>query len=260
MPGVTIRILAPLASRVFIAHEAARSALRQHRKVAFTGTPSRPTVPLDRDEARAMMDLPPEGFCLFVTGGSQGSKALNDAVEEALEGLLARPDLTLLWQTGSQEFERIQAVVHGLPEIVGRRIVVQPFIEKMNAAWAAADLALCRSGASTIAELSAHSVPSLLVPLPTSAAGHQEANARSMSDRGAAILIPEADLSQERLSAEVNRLADDPGRRETMTLAISRFSRSDAAPVIAGELVGMARGISDRERERMAAMFGGVGS
>ncbi len=138
----------------------------------------------------------------------------------------------------------------------------------MNAAWSAADLALCRSGASTIAELSAHGVASLLVPLPTSAAGHQEANARShqeanarsMSEAGAAVLLPEVDLSTERLTAEVNGLADDSRRMEMMSSAVSRFARSDAALTIAGELVGMARGIPDRERERMAAMFGGVES
>jgi len=263
-PGVTIRILAPLASRVFIAHEAARGALRQQRKVTFTGPPSRPVRQFDRVEARAMMGLPPEGFCLFVTGGSQGSKALNRVVMEALEDLLRRPDFTLLWQTGPPEFEAIDDLVNGLPGAVGqdsgRRIVVQPFIEEMNAAWSAADLALCRSGASTIAELSAHGVASLLVPLPTSAAGHQEANARSMSEAGAAILMTEADLSRERLTAEVIGLADDPVRRETMSAAVSRFSRSDAARAIAGELVGMARGIPERERERMAAMFGGAGS
>ena len=211
-----------------------------------------------------MMGLPPEGFCLLVTGGSQGSKALNRVVREALEVLLTRSDLTLLWQTGPHEFETITDQVDGLPELagrdVGRRVVVRPFIEEMNAAWSAADLALCRSGASTIAELSAHGVASLLVPLPTSAAGHQEANARSMSEAGAAVLIPETDLSTERLTAEVDGLADDRERREAMSAAVSRFSRSDAALTIAGELVGMARGIPDEERERMTAMFGGVGS
>ncbi len=258
MPGVTIRILAPLASRVFIAHEAARTTLRRRRNVACTGTPSRPVTQLDRAEARAMMGLPSEGFCLFVTGGSQGSKALNGAVRDALEVLLTRSDLTLLWQTGPHDFESIGNLVDGLPEIagrgIGRRVVVRPFIEEMNAAWSAADLALCRSGAS------AHGVASLLVPLPTSAAGHQEANARSMSEAGAAVLLPEVDLSTERLTAEVNGLADDSRRMEMMSSAVSRFARSDAALTIAGELVGMARGIPDRERERMAAMFGGVES
>jgi UDP-N-acetylglucosamine--N-acetylmuramyl-(pentapeptide) pyrophosphoryl-undecaprenol N-acetylglucosamine transferase len=207
-----------------------------------------------------MMGLPSEGFCLFVTGGSQGSKALNGAVRDALEVLLTRSDLTLLWQTGPHDFESIGNMIDGLPEIAGRRVVVRPFIEEMNAAWSAADLALCRSGASTIAELSAHGVASLLVPLPTSAAGHQEANARSMSEAGAAVLLPEMDLSTERLTAEVNGLADDSRRMEMMSSTVSRFARSDAALTIAGELVGMARGIPDRERERMAAMFGGVGS
>jgi UDP-N-acetylglucosamine--N-acetylmuramyl-(pentapeptide) pyrophosphoryl-undecaprenol N-acetylglucosamine transferase len=264
MPGVTIRLLAPLATRVFIAHEAARNTVGRRRKVTCTGTPSRPVVRLDPTEARALMGLPPGGVCLFVTGGSQGSKALNGAVRESLDVLLARSDLSILWQTGPHEFESIRELVDALPgggQGGGRgRVVVQPFIEEMNAAWSAADLALCRSGASTIAELSAHGVASLLVPLPTSAAGHQEANARSMSEAGAAVLLPEADLSPERLAAEVNGLADDPGRREAMSAAVSRFAKSDAALTIAGELVGMARGIGDRERERMAGLFGGVGS
>lgn len=264
MPGATIRILAPLAGRVFIAHEEARGALRRRKNVVFSGTPSRPIDRVDRADARAMLGLPSGGFCLFVTGGSQGSRALNDVVSDALGNVLALPGLSILWQTGSREYDEISSRVDGFmenePENVDRRVVVRAFIEEMNTAWSAADLALCRSGASTLAELSSHGIASLLVPLPTSAAGHQEANARALSEAGAAALITEDRLSVEVLITEITRLAEAPGELEAMSAAASGFSRGDATLRIAGGLVEMARDIPDEDRERMTAMFAGTGS
>ncbi len=264
MPGATIRILAPLAGRVFIAHEEARGALRRRRNVAFSGTPSRPIDRVDRAEARTVMGLATGGFCLFVTGGSQGSRALNSVVSDALEDLLAIPDLSILWQTGSHEYDDISSRVDRLlengTEDAAGRVAVRPFIEEMNSAWSATDLALCRSGASTLAELSSHGIASLLVPLSTSAAGHQEANARAMSEAGAAVLIPEARLSAEVLITEITRCSDDPGMLKAMSEAVSGLSQGDAALRIAGGLVEMARDIPDEDRERMTAMFVGRGS
>ena len=264
MPGATIRILAPLAGRVFIAHEEARGALRRRRNVVFSGTPFRPIDRADRADARAMLGLPSGGFCLFVTGGSQGSQALNDVISDALGGVLALPGLSILWQTGSREYDKISSRVDRFmedePESADRRVVVRAFIEEMNTAWSAADLALCRSGASTLAELSSYGIASLLVPLPTSAAGHQEANARALSEAGAAVLISEDRLSVEVLITEITRLAEAPGELEAMSVAASGFSRGDAALRIAGGLVEMARDIPDEDRERMTAMFAGTGS
>ena len=264
LPGVTIRILAPFAGRIFLAQEAAAGAFRRRRRVTFSGPPARPVTPLDRARARAMLDLPAGGFCLFVTGGSQGSRALNAVVAEALETLLSRPDICLLWQTGQREFEacrdRAGRLSAATGEGAGRRVVVRPFIEGMNAAWSAADLALCRAGASTLTELSGYGVASLLVPLPTSAAGHQEANARAMAEGGAAVLMPEEELTAVTLTAEVTALADEPERVAAMEEAATSFTRLDAARTIGRELVGMARGIPATERERMTALFNGVGS
>jgi UDP-N-acetylglucosamine--N-acetylmuramyl-(pentapeptide) pyrophosphoryl-undecaprenol N-acetylglucosamine transferase len=264
MPGVTIRILAPFAGRIFIAHKAAAGALRGRRRVTYSGPPARPVAQLDRTRARAMLGLPADGFCLFVTGGSQGSRALNGVVAEALETMLSRADCCLLWQTGPREFEachdRIGRLSGAAAEGTGQRVVVRPFIEEMNAAWSAADLALCRAGASTLAELSGYGVASLLVPLPTSAAGHQEANARAMAEAGAAVLIPETELTAPALMAVVTSLVNNPDRVAAMGEAVTAFSRLDAARTIARELVGMARGIPAAERKRMTALFDGVGS
>lgn len=256
-------MLAPIARKVYVTHEQAVRVLRGRVEAEVIGIPVRPSEPVGRITARARLRLPAEGFVLFVTGGSQGSAALNRAVGQALPDLLNMPDLTVLWQTGHDWLEEVEQLAEDVlkagPAEYRGRVALYPFLDEMAAAWQSADLALCRAGASTIAELSTFGVPALLVPLPSAAGGHQAANAGAMAEAGAALLLPEEELSGRRLVREVDSLLRESGRLKAMAEATEAVSRQDGAAVAAGGLVRIARWLSDRDREEMLGWFEGAG-
>jgi UDP-N-acetylglucosamine--N-acetylmuramyl-(pentapeptide) pyrophosphoryl-undecaprenol N-acetylglucosamine transferase len=174
------------------------------------------------------IDAPPT---LLVFGGSQGAHAINQAVLDALPQLAeAVPGLSIIHQTGEKDYFDAQAVY--LKQMVPAE--VSPFIDDMPGAFARADLVLCRSGASTVAEITAAGKPAIFVPLPTAADDHQRHNAEVLASGNAARLLPQAELSAQRLVAEVSSLLSDRTLLASMSEAARGFSRPDAAAKIAG--------------------------
>jgi len=177
---------------------------------------------------------------LLVVGGSQGARAVNAALLEALElvarGELARPPrLEILWATGPAHFAAVRAKLASLPELAW--VHALGYIDAMPRALAACDVAISRAGAMATAELLAWGVPMLLVPLPTAAADHQTFNARALADAGAAVNIAERELTPERLWRELLDLATDDQRRAVMTAAAKERARPHAARDIANHLL-----------------------
>lgn len=123
--------------------------------------------------------------------------------------------------------------------IVGAKVA--PFIEDMAEAYRWADVAICRSGAMTVSELTAAGLPALLVPFPYAIDDHQTANARYLSEAGAAILMPQSELTGERLAAEIERLRGDPGRLRDMSRESRRLARLDAAGEVAAQCLKQVR-------------------
>lgn len=233
--GVTNRLLARFATRVFIAFEAARSAFPRE-KTLLAGNPVRAELTAaDPAEARAHFGLEADGVVLLVTGGSLGAGPINEGLRASLEVLLADVRLSIIWQTGSRYFERLRAEVSEHP-----RLRLLPYLDRMDLAYAAADLALCRAGAITCSELAVTGTPSILVPSPNVTADHQTKNARALSEAGAAVLLPESRLAAE-LAGTVRRLAADAGARRAMREAALRVARPDAARTIAEALLILAK-------------------
>jgi UDP-N-acetylglucosamine--N-acetylmuramyl-(pentapeptide) pyrophosphoryl-undecaprenol N-acetylglucosamine transferase len=226
VPGVTNRIFGPQVARVFLTFDAARTRFKG-------GTFLCPGNPVRAELLGAKRDrplgAPPH---LLVFGGSQGARALNDAMLDAAPHLLAEvPGLTLTHQTGAADLERVQAANDKL----GERATATAFIDAMGAAYAAADLVVCRAGATTVAELTALGLPSVLVPYPHAAHDHQTANARLLAGAGAAVLLPQAELSGGSLFATVHDLLQNRGRLATMGAAAKALGRPDAARDIVAE-------------------------
>ncbi len=256
-PGLTIRLLAPLARRVYVTGHAAMEDLGERPGMEIVGTPMRRPDPVPAEQARRSLGLPDGVRVLLVTGGSQGSEALNRAVGGALKDLLQIDRLTLLWQTGQQGRAEAERKRDGLEEEKRDRVIVLPYIDAMARAWSAADLAVCRAGASTVAELTAYGVPSLLVPLPTAAGGHQEANARALEEAGAAAVLPEYDLTPAYLARRVKALMEAPSGLEAMKAQAASMGHTGAARTIARGLVEIARGLSESERDAALARLDG---
>src|SRR5579859_3239089 len=167
---------------------------------------------------------------LLVFGGSQGAQAINRAMTAAAPEVLRQiPPLRIIHQTGEREYNDVQAAYAQ----AGIKAEVSAFIDDMPSAFARADLLLCRSGASTVAEITAAGKPSIFVPFPLAADDHQRRNAEAIAERGAAVLIPQSELTPERLAKELTALLHDPARLQTMSERARALSHHDAAGRVA---------------------------
>ena len=225
IPGLTNRLLGRLVHLVFISFESSRRFFPAD-KTRLTGNPIRREIAA---AARAREEREADGFTLLIVGGSQGAHAVNVAAVGAV-GLLAEelPSLSVIHQTGPADYDLVLSAY----EKMDIRTEVQAFIQDMARAYLAADLVVGRAGALTVAEIAAMGLPALFIPLPTAANNHQEINARSMTEAGAAEIILQADLTPEVLAERVGRLAGDRDRLEDMARAAASEARPEAAAAI----------------------------
>ena len=234
-PGMTTRAFAGGALAVYLGFPEATRFLstRADADVQALGAPidAPPVDRLSRADARARWKLPAEAFVLLVVGGSQGARALNDAVASWCDAGLPE-GLALIWATG-----RAQAGDYANRE--STMVRVRPYLSPIADAYAAADLALTRAGAMSIAELCAWNVPSILVPLPTAAQNHQAHNATAVASGGAAIHLPQAQLSVDRLAELVAELRANPSALDGMRHAARLRARPSAAADIATAIVAL---------------------
>lgn len=237
-PGLTVRRFASRAAQLHLGFPEAARVLRPGRRtrVFESGNPIEPPPPPEVRPSRAEAARKwgfegPAVPTLLVFGGSQGSEAINAAVSRWASGGGAKT-MRVIWATGRANYARYAGLERESVRIV-------PFISPMSDAYGAADLALTRSGAMTTAELAAWGIPAILVPLPTAAADHQTANARAISEAGAAVMIQQAALTADLLSATVARLINDERLLTEMREKTLMRSRPDAAQNIAANILGM---------------------
>jgi len=228
--GVTNRLLAPAARRVFLAFPLAGRTGTRYR---VTGRPvPRGTGSTDRRRARTRFGLH-EGPCLLVFGGSLGARSLSTA---AVEAFGREAPCQVLHVCGRRDYAGLRARLTELgdPPHYHLEEYVMPFAD----ALAAADLAAARAGGSVF-ELAAAGLPSLLVPYPHATADHQSSNARWMAEAGAAVVVPDADLDSARLASEIAILVAEPDRIERMRVAARALARPQAASEIAAEVLSV---------------------
>jgi UDP-N-acetylglucosamine--N-acetylmuramyl-(pentapeptide) pyrophosphoryl-undecaprenol N-acetylglucosamine transferase len=220
--GLTNRLLARFARRVCLAFPLEG---RNPPRYLVTGRPV-PAPVEDRGVARARFGIPADATVVVVFGGSLGARTINEAAVAGLGG----GDFWVLHASGTRDYDALREIVPG------ERYVLEPYITPFGDALAAADLAVARSGGS-IFEVAAHGLPALLVPYPYAAADHQTSNARWMADAGAAVVVADADLTPQRLRAEVDALLEDRERLAAMAAASRALARPDAARVIADQVL-----------------------
>jgi UDP-N-acetylglucosamine--N-acetylmuramyl-(pentapeptide) pyrophosphoryl-undecaprenol N-acetylglucosamine transferase len=228
--GLANRALAPFARRVCLAFPLAG---RDGDRYRVTGRPITPPV-TDRERSRRAFGLAEGETCVLVFGGSLGARSINEAAVEGLPGAPFR----VLHAAGRRDFADLRARLGDVPP---PGYDLRPYIAPFGPALAAADLVVARAGGS-IFEIAAHGRPAILVPYPHAAADHQASNARWMADGGAAVVVPDAELTGERLRREVEALLADPERLASMARASAALARPDAARVVADELQAAADG------------------
>jgi UDP-N-acetylglucosamine--N-acetylmuramyl-(pentapeptide) pyrophosphoryl-undecaprenol N-acetylglucosamine transferase len=236
LPGFTNRTLGHFARACFIAFDEARAGFPPAR-THLLGNPIRRAF---LDNYLHSKEPSAERLSVLVTGGSQGAHVLNLRVAEALELLapVLGPRLSVLHQTGEKDLPEIARRYQGL-QGSGLDARAAAFIDDMANAYAQADLLVCRAGATTIAELTVCKKPAILVPFPYAADDHQTVNARSLVTSGAALLLPERELTGEKLAAELRGLAEDRERLRRMARQSGLLGRPQAAREIAEVCVSL---------------------
>ncbi len=243
IPGLTNRWLSRIADEVHLSFIEARSYFPRRDHLRITGNPVRAYILSgEREQALREFRLDRDRPTLFIFGGSLGAKRLNAAALDALRKLKNRVDVQCILQTGRDDHDLVQQAVSAeqLPA------TVLPFVKKMHLAYAAADLVVCRAGAMTLAEIAVCGRPSILVPYPYAAHDHQRVNAANLADRGAAVVIEDADLTGERLAKEIAHLLADRTTLSRMSSNARLFARPDAAERLARALVAWGEGTAGR--------------
>lgn len=232
-PGLATRRLARRARQVHLGFPESRSRLTVGPQTAVFDSgnpiPPPPAQLPPKPASKRKLGFPEDQPLVFVTGGGQGALPINLAVANAIEAGLFPAGATLLWQCGAPSLGQFS---HFRAE---GRVSVEPFIDPVADAYAAADLVVSRAGAMTLAGLAAWGLPAILIPLPTAAAGHQLYNAEALAQSGAAVLLEQHEMTGSALAAAVGVILGDPARMAALKARMLSRARPDAATVIASE-------------------------
>jgi UDP-N-acetylglucosamine--N-acetylmuramyl-(pentapeptide) pyrophosphoryl-undecaprenol N-acetylglucosamine transferase len=243
LPGLTNRILGKMVDRIFVSFAQTKQYFQAH-KVMMSGNPIRQRffTEAKRPERRN------HPFTLLVFGGSQGARAINRAVLEALDDMEPlRDHLQIIHQTGSKDRDAVAKAY----EAKGVTAEVLPFIMDMAAAYQRADLLVCRAGATSIAEITAAGKAAILIPFPFAVEDHQTKNAEVLVQAGAAEMIPEKDLTGERLAAAVKGYYDNPPSIREMERRSAGMGNVRAAADIVDACLALVR-----QRTKMGEVHG----
>lgn len=219
-----------------VAIDAFRGKVGPDTQIVVTGNPVRQSViRADRAQGRRDLGIPEDATMLLVFGGSLGARHLNQRVAALKSKLLSRRDLYVIHSTGKGEYDSVVQEL-ALTQEESARWRVMPYIDRMGEALAAADLVLSRAGASSVAEIAALAVPSVLVPYPFATADHQTTNARYLVDAGAAVLLPDEKIDTPEFEDDLLGLVDDPARRQAMRDAARGLAQDKAALALADQV------------------------
>lgn len=246
--GLTNKILARKACKICVAYEGMERFFPKE-KIVFTGNPVRADIEqmtATAAEGRAHFGLEAEGRVLLSVGGSLGARSINEMIINHLH-FFRENRIQLLWQTGRWMYDEAVAAVERAG--VGQWVKVHQFISRMDMAYAAADIVVSRAGAIAISELCLVGKPVVLIPSPNVAEDHQTKNALALVDRGAAVMVKDADCNSQGLFT-VKELFESPSRQSAMSAAISKMAVRQAADKIVDQISELLYGKPDKVKSR----------
>ncbi len=250
--GRANRLLAHFVNQAFVGFPTAAERL-MNANILATGTPVRPQFEaVDPAACRIALGLAPDRPVLLVMGGSQGAAGINELVISALPKILEKsPGLQILHLTGITELAKVEAAYARS----GIKAMIRPFLTEMELALGAASAAVSRAGASTLAELAAMRLPSVLIPYPAAADNHQFHNARAFADVGAALWLEQRTATEEQLAEMATRLLQDKPMIDEMGTRLQQLHAPHAAELIADKMILMmeARGSWGLPRHKIDA-------
>ena len=231
--GITNRLLAKHVDKVCVAYKRMERFFAKD-KIVFTGNPIRSdlqSINMKKQDAKSFFDWGHNQKTLLMVGGSLGARTLNEAAKANYELIESRPDVLFIWQTGKLYFEELK----NLPVAQLPNVRIMPFVERMDLAYALADVIIARAGALTISELGMIGKPAVLVPSPNVAEDHQMKNAMALVDANAAILVKDSD-AVERLFTQVMNLLNDNEKQKILSKNVSMTAMPHATKLIVDEI------------------------
>ena len=227
-PGVTNKTLAKMVDAVMLTAEQAAQYMQPKNPVIVTGLPVRgELLEADRDISRAELGLDEKPLILSM-GGSLGAKAINEAMLEVISNRWQANNCTFMHATGKDCKDFPERLAEKGADLNTKNIIVRDYINDMHRCLAAADLVICRAGASSLSEFQALGKPSILIPYPFATENHQFHNAKALADKGAAIVIEEKDLTSAKLMQQIDTLLESPGKLDSMGRAAKSMAVTDA--------------------------------
>ena len=244
VPGLANKRTAKSARLIALGQPAAEDVMRscagRSSEVVFTGNPVRSSVlEGDRSRGRVALGIPQDAKVLLVFGGSLGARHVNERLASLKRELLAIEGLHVVHSTGKNGYDETLRALD-LTDAEASRWRVMPYIDDMGDTLAAADLVVSRAGASSVAEIAALAVPSILVPYPLATADHQTTNARLLTDAGAAVKFSDDDIDGDAFRDELLGLLGDAPRRASMRETARGLAQDKAAAMLADLLEGIA--------------------
>ncbi len=230
LPGITTRLLAGLARRIYIAFEGHTESFPPE-KILLTGNPVREEI--RRLAAQPAVERPAGPFTVLIVGGSQGAHGINNAVAEMLACACDQNNIRFIHQTGGDDLERMREAYSA----ANLEADVRAFFEDMDQQYQQADLIVCRAGASTVAELTCIGKPVIFIPFPHAADNHQELNARLLVEKAAGEMIREAELSGVVLWEKICHYRAHPDALVRMAANARALGRPDAVAAIVDDMV-----------------------
>jgi UDP-N-acetylglucosamine--N-acetylmuramyl-(pentapeptide) pyrophosphoryl-undecaprenol N-acetylglucosamine transferase len=233
-PGVTTRLVSNYVTYILTAFEATTNWLKRKDNVVLVGTPTDERLGnFSRENGIQVFNFDKKKKVILVFGGSLGATSINNAMKLIIQDLI---DLKfqIIWQVGKTD-EKIAREMSGLSNCR-----ISAFIDNMEYAYAAADVVVCRAGATTIAEITRLGKPSILIPYPYAAADHQTFNAKALADVGAALMIPDREVTS-RLKNELVGLINDTQKLQQMSETCRKFGKPDAGQKIASKILELVK-------------------
>ncbi|MCX8010309.1 MAG: undecaprenyldiphospho-muramoylpentapeptide beta-N-acetylglucosaminyltransferase [Ignavibacteria bacterium] len=232
LPGISIKLLSPIANQVHLTFEESKKYLKRKNNVFITGTPVRRSLhSADRNKSAEYFGLSHEKKTILVLGGSLGAKSINEKLLEIYKEL---NEYQIIWQTGKNYFNELQSKVEQ------KGIYLTQFIDRMDYAFGICDLLISRAGASTIAEIVNLGIASILIPSPNVAENHQYFNAMSLVKQNSAVMILDNESSSVLLN-KINELMKDDNKLNLLRINSRKIANPNAGKMIANEILKLAR-------------------
>ncbi|MBF8982241.1 undecaprenyldiphospho-muramoylpentapeptide beta-N-acetylglucosaminyltransferase [Lutibacter sp. B2] len=240
IPGVTNKILSKFVNKILVSFDESKEYFNHSNKVVVAGNPVRKDfIHTDKNLSRKELEIEEQNFVVLSFGGSRGAEKINDAMINVLNKLKMNKEITIIHVTGSIHYKKVLEKLKQCNFSQNQHGIVKEYVHDMAKFMSAADFVICRSGAITLAEVTAMGLPSILIPSPYVTNNHQELNARVLEKNGAAVLLKEKELTGEEIVKLINRFNKNRDELSEMAVKSKELEKINATDIIYSNILSI---------------------